>query len=240
MVAQLAPASHPILSALTTSQEALEAVRDVQPVYMSPTEKKTAITELARLEAALVELKLRVVATADDAADLALSRDTGSWLASVTPRRFRRRAGRRPARRRTGPVVGWGGGRDGGRTGVGCSGAGGGRGPRRPPRPPGPCVGGAGPSADGDLVRTVPARRAASPGPAPVGGRGTGDRRGRAGQTTRGRGTTRAGEDDAAVQDHRGRDGPDHDHPPRGVPGPVADLPRSVHQSSQAPGCGAG
>ncbi len=106
MVAQLAPASHPILSALTTSQEALEAVRDVQPVYMSPTEKKTAITELARLEAALVELRLRVVATADDAADLALSRDTGSWLASVTPRRFRRRAGRRPARRSTGPPVG--------------------------------------------------------------------------------------------------------------------------------------
>ena len=40
MVAQLVPAPHPILSALTTAREALTAVRDVQPVFMSPVEKK--------------------------------------------------------------------------------------------------------------------------------------------------------------------------------------------------------
>ena len=96
MVAQLVAAPHPILAALTTSREALTAVRDVQPVYMSPAEKKTAITELARLEAMTAELKLRIVATADDAANLALSRDTGAWLASVTRADFG--AGRADAR----------------------------------------------------------------------------------------------------------------------------------------------
>ncbi len=96
MVAELLPQQHPILVAVTTAREAVGGVRDVQPVFMSPAEKKTAITELARLEAMTAELKLRVVAAADDAAALALSRDTGAWLASVTRADFG--AGRADAR----------------------------------------------------------------------------------------------------------------------------------------------
>ncbi len=84
MVAELLPQQHPILGAVESARESLTAVRAVQPVFMSPAEKKSAISEVARLEAMTAELKLRIVATADDAANLALSRDTGAWLASVT------------------------------------------------------------------------------------------------------------------------------------------------------------
>ncbi len=67
MIAQLI-APHPILGAIQAAQDALKAVRDSQPVFLIPAEKETAVAEIARLEAMAAELKLRVVATADDAA----------------------------------------------------------------------------------------------------------------------------------------------------------------------------
>ena len=138
MVAELLPAQHPILGAVATAREALVAVRDVQPVFMSPAQKQAAITELARLEATTAELKLRIVATAEDAACQALARDTGGWLAGVTRADFNTGRGRRPARRSAGPP--WtavaAGMADG--DGLGCPGAGGGRSPRRTARPPRP------------------------------------------------------------------------------------------------------
>ena len=84
MVAQLLPQPHPILSAIQVAQDALTAVRDSQPVFLIPAEKEAAVAEIARLEAMAAELKLRVVATADDAAGDAGARDNGAWLASVT------------------------------------------------------------------------------------------------------------------------------------------------------------
>src|SRR5215204_4788420 len=75
---------HPILDAVAAARDAMKAVRDVQPVFMIAAEKETAVAELARLEAMAAELKLRVVASAGDAAAEAGARDNGAWLASVT------------------------------------------------------------------------------------------------------------------------------------------------------------
>ncbi len=88
MVAQLMPAPHPILSAIAVAQDAVAGVRDAQPVYLSPAEKQAAVAELARLEAMTAELKLRVVAVAEDARADSGARDTGAWLASVTREDF--------------------------------------------------------------------------------------------------------------------------------------------------------
>ena len=226
MVAELLPQQHPILVAVTTAREAVGGVRDVQPVFMSPAEKKTA------------DHRARPARSHDGGAEaagrgdrrrcraLALSRDTGAWLASVTRADFG--AGRADARlaealdrRGLGWRPGWPTER--------CRESR--RGPWSKPWTRCPTTSTAAWSRTlkpgwSTIARTSgPASCAAwaatswkswhprSPRPS--------------GQTTRGRGTTRAGEDDAAVQDHRGRDGPDHDHPPRRVPGPVVDLPRS-------------
>jgi len=75
---------HPVLGAVAAARESLKAVRDVQPVFMIAAEKETAVAELARLEAMAAELKLRVVAAAEDARAEAGARDNGAWLASVT------------------------------------------------------------------------------------------------------------------------------------------------------------
>jgi hypothetical protein len=62
----------------------LKAVRDVQPVFMSPAEQEAAVRGIARLEAILAELKLRIVPAAGDAACLAGARDVGAWMAWLT------------------------------------------------------------------------------------------------------------------------------------------------------------
>lgn len=77
-------ALHPILGAVAIAQDALTAVRDAQPVFLTPAEKETAVAQIARAEAMLAELKLRVVAVTDDAASDAGARDNGAWWASVT------------------------------------------------------------------------------------------------------------------------------------------------------------
>ena len=51
MVAQLVPAQHPILGCVDQAAEALQTVRDTQPTFMTPAEKKTAVVAIARLEA---------------------------------------------------------------------------------------------------------------------------------------------------------------------------------------------
>ena len=84
MVAELMPSPHPILSAVLVAQDAVRSVRDAQPVFLIPAEKETAVAELARLEAMAAELRLRVVAVAEDARADAGARDVGAWLASVT------------------------------------------------------------------------------------------------------------------------------------------------------------
>ena len=217
MVAQLVPQPHPILAAVTTGREALTAVRDAQPVYMSPAEKKTAITEIARLEAMTAELKLRIVATADDAANLSAgARDTGAWLASVTRADFG--AGRAEARLAEALDRRWDPGRggDGRRTRVGGPGHGWWSRRSTPSRRTSdPALVERAEAEMVDLCARVPAQRAAPPRPAPPRRHRTGDRRGRGSQTTRGRGTARAGEDQPALRRHRRRHGADHDRAPR-------------------------
>ena len=113
VVAQLMPSPHPILSAVLVAQDAVRSVRDAQPVFLVPAEKGTAVAELARLEAMTAELRLRVVAVADDAASDAGARDIGAWLASVTRADFP--VGRADARLAEALDRRWtcGGGRDG-------------------------------------------------------------------------------------------------------------------------------
>ncbi|MDZ5622464.1 DUF222 domain-containing protein [Nocardioides sp. HM23] len=75
---------HPIVGAVATARDALKTVRDVQPTFMTPAQKQAAVLELDALEASLAELRLRVLATASDAADLAGARDVGAWTAQLT------------------------------------------------------------------------------------------------------------------------------------------------------------
>ncbi|MDZ5620809.1 HNH endonuclease signature motif containing protein [Nocardioides bizhenqiangii] len=84
MVAQLMPQPHPILACAEQLTAAINEVRDVQPVYMSPAEKKTAVVELNKAAAMLAELQLRIVATAEDEANTAGARDVGAWTAHLT------------------------------------------------------------------------------------------------------------------------------------------------------------
>ncbi len=84
MVAQLHPQPHPILGAVADARSSLSDVRDVQPVYMTPAEKTTALQEITALEATLTDLKLRILAVSGDVADAAGARDVGSWAAHLT------------------------------------------------------------------------------------------------------------------------------------------------------------
>ena len=68
MIAQLMPRTAPDPGrGRRRRRTSLKAVRDVQPVFMTPAEKDAAVAELAPLEAMAAELKLRVVAAAADA-----------------------------------------------------------------------------------------------------------------------------------------------------------------------------
>lgn len=82
MAAQSLP--HPILEAVAAARESLKSARDVQPVFMTAAQRQAAVEEIARLEASLAELHLRVVASAGDVAEKAGARDIGAWLAHAT------------------------------------------------------------------------------------------------------------------------------------------------------------
>ncbi len=75
------PTPHPITGALASAGEALTAVREVQPMFMTPAQQQDALIDIARLEAKTAELKLRILAAAGDAAEQAGARDVGAWLA---------------------------------------------------------------------------------------------------------------------------------------------------------------
>ncbi|WP_322938455.1 HNH endonuclease signature motif containing protein [Nocardioides bizhenqiangii] len=76
--------AHPIVGAVATARDALKTVRDVQPTFMAPAQKQAAVLELDALEATLAELRLRVLASAADAAEEAGARDVGAWTAQLT------------------------------------------------------------------------------------------------------------------------------------------------------------
>lgn len=79
--------AHPIRAAARAIDEALKSVADVNPSFMTTPDKAAALVELARLEARLAELRLRVTADASDVAAAVGARDVGVWAADATRRR---------------------------------------------------------------------------------------------------------------------------------------------------------
>lgn len=80
------PVSHPILGFARALDAALDKVGTVDPIFMTPTDKRTALARLAREQARLEALSLRVLAAADqdDIGTVNGSSSTGAWLAHAT------------------------------------------------------------------------------------------------------------------------------------------------------------
>jgi hypothetical protein len=72
---------HPVVAAAAALEAALKDVADVDPVFMPASEKKAALLALGRVAARLEELRLRVLAGADDVAVEEGARDVAAWLA---------------------------------------------------------------------------------------------------------------------------------------------------------------
>ena len=76
--------SHPVHDALSSIEEALKSVSDVNPTFMSAEEKSAALRDLVRADSRLTELRLRILATADDVAEETAAHDAAEWLAVQT------------------------------------------------------------------------------------------------------------------------------------------------------------
>jgi hypothetical protein len=81
-------ALHPIVAAATDVRSSLKAVADVNPTFMSTSDKAAALTELGRAESQLAELRLRILADAGDLAHETAAKDAAGWLAKMTRTRF--------------------------------------------------------------------------------------------------------------------------------------------------------
>lgn len=74
-------ATHPILACAEALRSELKAVRDAQPLFLSPSDKEGALAALHEVEAMLAELTMRLLAGADDAAAEHGARDVAPWAA---------------------------------------------------------------------------------------------------------------------------------------------------------------
>lgn len=81
--ATIAP-PHPVLGCVAQMHAALDAVADAQPTYMRTDDKRTALVELARLEARAAELRLRVLASAGEVGEESGARDAAAWVSHAT------------------------------------------------------------------------------------------------------------------------------------------------------------
>ena len=75
---------HPILVAASLIDEALKDVADVSPTFMATDDKATAMRELVALETRVLELRLRVLADAEDVAESTAARDVAGWVSAQT------------------------------------------------------------------------------------------------------------------------------------------------------------
>jgi len=75
---------HPILACAAGIGGLLDQVAGVNPVFLTGGEKQTALVDLARVEARLAALRLRVLAAAGEVGPDAGARSTGHWLADAT------------------------------------------------------------------------------------------------------------------------------------------------------------
>ncbi len=80
--------AHPILEGTHAIGQALKSVADVNPVFMTTSDKAEALVEISRLEARLAELRLRIMADAAEVAATDGSRDIADWTAHHTRIRF--------------------------------------------------------------------------------------------------------------------------------------------------------
>jgi hypothetical protein len=80
------PAAHPILGFAAALGGALDRVLTVEPVFMTPDDKRAALVELARQRARLEALELQVLAAADrdDVGAETGATTTGAWLSHQT------------------------------------------------------------------------------------------------------------------------------------------------------------
>src|SRR3954470_16054642 len=75
---------HTILACIAEIAAALDTVVDEQPVYLSTSEKGAALRELTALAARVSALRLRVMAAADDVAEVEGARDIAAWVSHAT------------------------------------------------------------------------------------------------------------------------------------------------------------
>ncbi len=78
---------HPVAVALQEIDAALTSIVDTNPAFMSPLELSDAMVEATRLEAQLAEVRLRMLACADEVAARVGARTAGDWLARETRHR---------------------------------------------------------------------------------------------------------------------------------------------------------
>jgi hypothetical protein len=75
---------HPVLAAMAGLEAALKEVADVEPAFMSTADKGSALVGLDRVASQLCELRMRVLAAADDVVAENGARDQAAWLAHRT------------------------------------------------------------------------------------------------------------------------------------------------------------
>jgi hypothetical protein len=75
---------HPVLACIEAMEAALKATADVQVMFMTPAEKRTALVELTRVEALVAGLRLRVMAVSDDVAVGEGARDVAALVTHHT------------------------------------------------------------------------------------------------------------------------------------------------------------
>ncbi|HJQ05777.1 MAG TPA: DUF222 domain-containing protein [Nocardioides sp.] len=83
MTAEQVPC-HPILRCARDLEKALRLVAEMPADYLRTRDKEEALTTLARAEAELTELRLRILVTASDVAEEHAARDAGTWYAHAT------------------------------------------------------------------------------------------------------------------------------------------------------------
>ncbi|HJQ05831.1 MAG TPA: DUF222 domain-containing protein [Nocardioides sp.] len=83
MTAEQVPC-HPILRCARDLETSLKSVAEMPADYLRARDKEETLLALARAEAELTELRLRVLATASDVAEEHAARDAGTWLAHAT------------------------------------------------------------------------------------------------------------------------------------------------------------
>lgn len=76
------PHTHPVLAAVALMDAALKDVAAVDPMFMRTEDKRTALLRLGELSSRLAELRLRVLAGAEDVAAEVAARDAAAWLAN--------------------------------------------------------------------------------------------------------------------------------------------------------------